>query len=125
MVLDTPTVSAGDTELVSIDHLNRAGGEDLVTTQATRKKGRNWTLLFQLISCGVSFFVAGVNDGSLGALLPYIIRSYGLTLAMASSLSVLLSLIYTSRLLTRLQICRQFLGMARGCLCKHTPEPVF
>jgi fucose permease len=41
--------------------------------------------LFQLISCGVSFFVAGVNDGSLGALLPYIIRSYGLTTAIASS----------------------------------------
>lgn len=51
----------------------------------TQSKGRNWQLWFKLISCGASFFVAGVNDGSLGALLPYIIRSYGLTTAIASS----------------------------------------
>jgi len=59
--------------------------EDTSLTREAHDKPRDWKRLFQLISCGVSFFVAGVNDGSLGALLPYIIRSYGLTTAIASS----------------------------------------
>lgn len=42
--------------------------------------------LLKLISAGFSFFVAGVNDGSLGALIPYVIRSYGITTAVVSAL---------------------------------------
>ncbi|KAB5540536.1 major facilitator superfamily domain-containing protein [Coniochaeta sp. 2T2.1] len=42
--------------------------------------------LLKLISAGFSFFVAGVNDGSIGALIPYVIRSYGITTAIISSL---------------------------------------
>lgn len=42
--------------------------------------------LLKLISAGFSFFVAGVNDGSIGALIPYVIRSYGITTAVVSSL---------------------------------------
>lgn len=38
----------------------------------------------KLISAGFSFFVAGVNDSSLGALIPYLIRSYGINTAMVS-----------------------------------------
>lgn len=49
------------------------------------KAKHDWLLYFKLISCGASFFFSGVNDGSLGALLPYVIRSYGLTAAIASS----------------------------------------
>jgi hypothetical protein len=30
----------------------------------------------KLFSAGFSFFVAGVNDGSMGALLPYILREF-------------------------------------------------
>ncbi|RAH76232.1 putative MFS transporter [Aspergillus japonicus CBS 114.51] len=30
----------------------------------------------KILSAGFSFFVAGVNDGSLGSLIPYVIRSY-------------------------------------------------
>lgn len=30
----------------------------------------------RLISAGFAFFVAGVNDGSLGPLLPYVLQSY-------------------------------------------------
>ena len=33
---------------------------------------RTWKLL----SAAFSFFVAGVNDGSMGALLPYMLREY-------------------------------------------------
>ncbi|KAK4446095.1 major facilitator superfamily domain-containing protein [Podospora aff. communis PSN243] len=42
--------------------------------------------LLRLLSAGTSFFVAGVNDGSLGALIPHIIRTYGLSTAIASSI---------------------------------------
>jgi hypothetical protein len=75
-----------DIELVPIDRNARDvnDGETSLTREA-QNNTRDWNRLFQLISCGVSFFVAGVNDGSLGALLPYIIRSYGLTTAIASS----------------------------------------
>ncbi|KAE8387703.1 putative MFS transporter [Aspergillus alliaceus] len=37
-------------------------------------------------SAGVSFFVAGVNDGSLGSLTPYIIRSYNVDTNMVAIL---------------------------------------
>jgi hypothetical protein len=73
-------------ELVPIDRNARdVNNGDTSLTREAHDKTRDWKRLFQLISCGVSFFVAGVNDGSLGALLPYIIRSYGLTTAIASS----------------------------------------
>jgi len=87
-ILDLPAASPSDIELVPIDQTPATGEEGLGSTQISGRDGRDWTLLFQLISCGVSFFVAGVNDGSLGALLPYIIRSYGLTTAIASSVFV-------------------------------------
>jgi fucose permease len=73
-------------EDIELDHNARnVQDEDTSLTQEAHNNTRDWQKLFQLISCGVSFFVAGVNDGSLGALLPYIIRSYGLTTAIASS----------------------------------------
>lgn len=33
-------------------------------------------LLLKLLSSGFSFFVAGMNDGSLGSLIPYIREQY-------------------------------------------------
>lgn len=42
----------------------------------------------KLISVAFSFFVAGVNDGSIGALVPYIIRDYGVNTAIVSSVYV-------------------------------------
>jgi hypothetical protein len=41
--------------------------------------------LFKIFSAGFSFFVAGVNDGSIGALVPHIIRDYDVTTAIVSS----------------------------------------
>ncbi|KAH8912758.1 MFS general substrate transporter [Coniochaeta sp. PMI_546] len=55
------------------------------TSPSTSQKLDKATLL-KLISSGFSFFVAGVNDGSIGALIPYVIRSYGITTAVISSL---------------------------------------
>jgi hypothetical protein len=40
----------------------------------------------KIFSAGVSFFVAGVNDGSLGSLIPYIIRSYHIDTNMVAVL---------------------------------------
>jgi hypothetical protein len=99
-LLDAPVVPADVVELVSIEHRHRAGEEDLISTQITTRRTRDWKFLCQLISCGISFFVAGVNDGSLGALLPYIIRSYGLTTAIASSVSVKIPMLLTANDLT-------------------------
>lgn len=73
-------------ELTPLPPLHASHEDDTPTvTQNKDSLRRDWKLLFRFISCGVSFFVAGVNDGSLGALLPYVIRSYGLTTAIASS----------------------------------------
>jgi fucose permease len=33
-------------------------------------------IIIKLISCAFAFFVAGINDGSIGALIPYILRFY-------------------------------------------------
>ncbi|KAL4797811.1 major facilitator superfamily domain-containing protein [Aspergillus venezuelensis] len=41
-------------------------------------------LLLKLISAGFSFFVAGVNDGSLGALIPHIREEYDINTNMVS-----------------------------------------
>jgi len=86
-VTNTAQLPLEDIELVSIDDRGARDvhAEDTSLTRQAHTNPRDWKRLFQLISCGVSFFVAGVNDGSLGALLPYIIRSYGLTTAIASS----------------------------------------
>ncbi|KAJ5094662.1 Major facilitator superfamily domain general substrate transporter [Penicillium angulare] len=40
----------------------------------------------KIFSAGVSFFVAGINDGSLGSLIPYVIRSYDIGTNMVSLL---------------------------------------
>ncbi|KAL1893563.1 hypothetical protein Sste5346_006393 [Sporothrix stenoceras] len=39
----------------------------------------------KIASAGFSFFVAGVNDGSIGALLPYILQTYGITTASVTA----------------------------------------
>jgi hypothetical protein len=40
----------------------------------------------KILSAGLSFFVAGVNDGSLGSILPYVIRSYDISTDMVAVL---------------------------------------
>ncbi len=40
----------------------------------------------KLLSTGLSFLTAGVNDGSLGALFPYLLRSYSITTAQVTAL---------------------------------------
>ncbi|KDN70984.1 putative glucose and galactose transporter [Colletotrichum sublineola] len=42
------------------------------------------TALLKLIAAGFSFFISGINDGSVGPLLPYMIRDYDITTAVVS-----------------------------------------
>lgn len=39
----------------------------------------------RLSSISLAFFVAGTNDGSIGALIPYVIREYNVSTAIVSS----------------------------------------
>jgi len=74
--IQTQAMAANDTKQTT----SAAGERD--EPQAQPIKG----LLFKFISAGFSFFVAGVNDGSLGALVPYVSHVYGVNLAVVSSL---------------------------------------
>lgn len=40
--------------------------------------------MFKLASTGLSFFFSGCNDGSLGALVPYLLRSYNISTDLVS-----------------------------------------
>lgn len=40
--------------------------------------------IFKLATTGLSFFFAGMNDGSLGSLIPYLIRSYNISTDLVS-----------------------------------------
>jgi hypothetical protein len=40
----------------------------------------------KLLSAGFSFFVAGTNDGSIGALIPYMIESYNIETSLIALL---------------------------------------
>lgn len=46
------------------------------------------TPYLKLFSSAFTFFVAGVNDGSLGALVPYLMRSYHIETSFVSILYV-------------------------------------
>lgn len=59
--------------------------EETSSDDAPQTSKRDFKTYLRLISVGFSFFVAGVNDGSIGALLPYIIRDYGITTAIVSA----------------------------------------
>lgn len=47
--------------------------------------GLNGPTLLKVVSASFSFFVAGVNDGSVGAIIPYVIRQYNVNTAIVSS----------------------------------------
>ncbi|KXX79335.1 Bypass of stop codon protein 6 [Madurella mycetomatis] len=79
----TPSSSAFRGKFASGDD-DESGLSAPGTSRSVNRPNRD--VLVKLISSGFSFFVAGVNDGSLGALIPYVIRSYGITTAVVSVL---------------------------------------
>ncbi|PWY73052.1 MFS transporter, partial [Aspergillus heteromorphus CBS 117.55] len=64
----------------------------------------------KLIASGFSFFVAGVNDGSLGSLLPYVLQTYGIStnLVVVVYASTLIGWLLAA--LTNSSLC-QYLGL--------------
>ncbi|KAF4998385.1 hypothetical protein FDECE_11812 [Fusarium decemcellulare] len=61
--------------------------DDVETTHNDREPGAlDKGTYLRIISACFSFFVAGVNDGSLGALIPYMIRDYHVNTAIVSSI---------------------------------------
>ncbi|OHF01540.1 hypothetical protein CORC01_03030 [Colletotrichum orchidophilum] len=61
----------------------RVLGSDAPPETDQNDKLDNATLL-KLIAAGFAFFISGVNDGSVGPLLPYMIRDYNITTAVVS-----------------------------------------
>lgn len=43
-------------------------------------------VVLKLLSAGFSFFVAGVNDGSIGTMIPYVLRGYGINTSFVAIL---------------------------------------
>lgn len=68
-----------DVHLEEIERQNPAGGgieQDVQQVNAVPSIDR--ATLLKLICAGYSFFCAGINDGSLGPLIPYLLRSYSI-----------------------------------------------
>ena len=55
------------------------------TFQDLRAPEPKW-MYAKILSAGLSFFVAGVNDGSLGSIIPYVIRTYDIGTNMVAVL---------------------------------------
>jgi len=65
--------------------LAESSPEDRVELEAEYASTLDKRTLLRLVSAGFSFFVAGINDGSLGVLIPWVIRDYGIDTAILSS----------------------------------------
>ncbi|OOF90721.1 hypothetical protein ASPCADRAFT_59008 [Aspergillus carbonarius ITEM 5010] len=68
------------------------------------------SLHLKLIASGFSFFVAGVNDGSLGSLLPYVLQSYHVSTGLVVVIYVSTLIGWLVAALTNSSIC-QYLGL--------------
>ncbi|KAK1238408.1 hypothetical protein MKX07_006554 [Trichoderma sp. CBMAI-0711] len=72
-------------DAIEIADLTQTGRQDASPAPEAESRGLDKTMYLKLISAGFSFFVAGVNDGAIGALIPYFIRDYNVTTAIVSS----------------------------------------
>ncbi|PTB62001.1 MFS general substrate transporter [Trichoderma citrinoviride] len=71
---------------IEIADLTQAGGpQDGGSTAETESRSLDKSVYLKLISASFSFFVAGVNDGAIGALIPYFIREHNVSTAIVSS----------------------------------------
>ncbi|KAJ5391553.1 hypothetical protein N7509_007043 [Penicillium cosmopolitanum] len=75
MSTQTQTQTEPETEAIILQ--TRTSQSQTSTPTPPQDQPPKW-LYPKILSAGLSFFVAGVNDGSLGSLIPYIIRSYNI-----------------------------------------------
>lgn len=52
---------------------------------AAPERGLDFKTALKLVSASFAFFVAGVNDGSLGPIIPYLLRDYNISTGIVSS----------------------------------------
>lgn len=64
----------GAIQLQSFQNAFLDDAHNVVSAEQSIKLSRK--VVLKLLSCGFSFFVAGTIDGSLGPLIPYMLRSF-------------------------------------------------
>lgn len=96
MATITQTLEGTQNEAIPLSHIRHATTEINQTPDHTSLAGADSQEqgpgeridrlpYLKIMSAGFSFFVAGVNDGSIGALLPYVIREFHISTAIVSS----------------------------------------
>lgn len=75
---ETQRINMGDTAPENIILADRDGSVERQSDDAAQPDPERSFL--KLMSAAFSFFVAGLNDGSLGALLPYVLQTWALSL---------------------------------------------
>src|SRR5689334_16650306 len=73
----SPIQRPGDIPLRTIELSSHQSIPDEVSNEGAVSRLAIKTVL-QLIAAGFSYFFAGTNDGSLGAVTPYILRTYSI-----------------------------------------------
>ncbi|KAH6625299.1 major facilitator superfamily domain-containing protein [Boeremia exigua] len=76
MLTTEPPASLGQIELQPIRSTESAGPPRLAAEDANQLTGTGNKTIFKVLAASMGFFFAGNNDGSLGALTPYILRTY-------------------------------------------------
>lgn len=71
---DQGAFPADDIQLRIIENVPRASGPTLDADDEANSLTKD--NISKILAAGFSFFFAGTNDGSLGALIPYILRTY-------------------------------------------------
>lgn len=82
-----PSECTPHTQQTSNDLNETPNIHDTLAFQEPETPQTKW-LYFKVLSAGFSFFVAGVNDGSLGSVIPYVMESYSINTDMVSILYV-------------------------------------
>lgn len=85
------TISQQEQELTESYELADASKQtpvlDYTPTEPPREQKIDKATLLKLIASGFGFFISGVNDGSVGPLLPYMIQDYNINTAVVSIMS--------------------------------------
>ena len=87
------TISSSHEGDIELGQNGQDGGLPAIRTQSTPNPISVPTpeplrVTLKLLSAGFSFFVAGTNDGSIGALIPYMIESYHIGTSLIAVLYV-------------------------------------
>jgi hypothetical protein len=80
----------GAIELQVIQNASLDDARNVVSAEQPVQLSR--MVVLKLLSCGFSFFVAGTMDGSLGPLIPYMLRSYNVG---TSFISIMYAIVLT------------------------------